>query len=49
MSTDTTDGSLSFAGLTDAKFILVPLDPTLFPGLSSSIKVHNGFAKVRAK
>jgi len=35
--------------VTDSNFFLVPLDSTLFPGLSSSIEVHNGFAAEQAK
>ncbi|KAF8260710.1 lipase [Lactarius quietus] len=37
------------ADLTDADFFLTNLDSTLFPGLSSSIQVHNGFAAEQAK
>jgi len=34
---------------TDANAFLDPLDPTLFPGISSSIEVHNGFGDEQAK
>ncbi|KAI9458384.1 lipase [Lactarius psammicola] len=37
------------ADLTDANFFLTNLDSTLFPGLSSSIQVHSGFAAEHAK
>ncbi|KAI0258702.1 alpha/beta-hydrolase [Gloeopeniophorella convolvens] len=37
------------ADLTDVDFFLANLDSTLFPGLSSSIQVHNGFAAEQAK
>jgi len=43
-----TDPSQFEADLTDADFFLESLDPTLFPGLSSSIEVHNGFASEQA-
>src|SRR6266702_5921797 len=32
------------AVLTDVDILLEPLDPTLFPGIPSSIEVHHGFA-----
>lgn len=35
--------NVSMAVLTDADFILGGLDSSLFPGLSSDIKVHSGF------
>ncbi|TDL25796.1 lipase [Rickenella mellea] len=35
--------------LTDVDFFLAPLDATLFPGLSSSIEVHNGFRDTHAR
>jgi hypothetical protein len=41
--------SLSLADLTDGDLILSSLDPKLFPGLSSSIRVHQGFANDQAK
>jgi hypothetical protein len=34
--------------VTDADFFLTNLNPTLFPGISSSIKVHNGVANAQA-
>ncbi|KAF7333769.1 Lipase-3 domain-containing protein [Mycena venus] len=34
--------------LTDANFILEPLNPLLFPGLSPSVLVHSGFADEHA-
>ncbi|OJA11523.1 hypothetical protein AZE42_09435 [Rhizopogon vesiculosus] len=34
--------------LTDADFFLTTLDPTLFPGISSNIEVHNGFKDAQA-
>jgi predicted lipase len=49
MSTGLTGSSLSLADLTDGDLILGPLDSTLFPGLSSSIQVHQGFANEHAK
>ena len=39
----------SLADLTDLDIPLTKLDSTLFPGLSSSIKVHSGFAAEHAK
>ncbi|KAJ7886069.1 alpha/beta-hydrolase [Mycena leptocephala] len=44
-----TDSGQILALLTDADFFLRGLDPTLFPGLSSSIEVHSGFANEHAK
>jgi predicted lipase len=41
--------SLRLADLTDANFFLQSLDPTLFPGVPSSVEVHNGFANEQAK
>ena len=41
--------SSRFADLTDIDFLLQGLDPTLFPGLPSSIQVHEGFAHEHAK
>lgn len=35
--------------LTDGSFFLTQLDSTLFPGLNSSIEVHNGFAASQAR
>lgn len=40
---------ISEADLTDADFFLESLDTTLFPGLSSSIEAHNGFASEQAQ
>ncbi|KAH7881944.1 Alpha/Beta hydrolase protein [Phlebopus sp. FC_14] len=34
--------------VTDADFFLTSLDPNLFPGISSSIEVHNGFRDEQA-
>ncbi|KAG6909905.1 hypothetical protein DXG01_014425 [Tephrocybe rancida] len=34
--------------VTDGSFVLTGLDSTLFPGLSSDIKVHNGFGESQA-
>ncbi|KAJ7777400.1 Alpha/Beta hydrolase protein [Mycena metata] len=44
-----TDPSQILALVTDSDFFLDSLSPTLFPGLSSSIEVHNGFANEQAK
>jgi len=44
-----TDPSQILALVTDADFFLESLDPTLFPGLSSSIEAHNGFLNEQAK
>ncbi|KAJ7230654.1 Alpha/Beta hydrolase protein [Mycena pura] len=44
-----TDPTQILALVTDSDFFLESLDPTLFPGLSSSIEVHNGFAAEHAK
>ena len=41
--------SFRLADLTDLNFFLQGLDPTLFPGLPSSIQVHEGFANEHAK
>jgi hypothetical protein len=41
--------SLSLADLTDVNLVLGGLDPTLFPNISSSIQVHDGFADEQAK
>jgi len=35
--------------ITDATFVLEKLDATLFPGVSTSIEVHDGFATEHAK
>ncbi|KAI9440884.1 Alpha/Beta hydrolase protein [Lactarius indigo] len=35
--------------LIDIDFILVPLDSSLFPGVPSSVEVHDGFASEQAK
>ncbi|PPQ76610.1 LOW QUALITY PROTEIN: hypothetical protein CVT26_012749 [Gymnopilus dilepis] len=43
-----TDTSEFLADLTDVDFFLGPLDPTLFPGISSSIEVHSGFRDEQA-
>ncbi|KIK79390.1 hypothetical protein PAXRUDRAFT_834128 [Paxillus rubicundulus Ve08.2h10] len=44
-----TDPSEILPLVTDADFFLTKLDPTLFPGISSSIEVHDGFHDVQAK
>ncbi|TDL26724.1 alpha/beta-hydrolase [Rickenella mellea] len=44
-----TDPSQLVADLTDADFVLTKLDPKLFPGIPSSIEVHNGFAASHAR
>jgi len=44
-----TDPDEILADITDADFFLTPLDPTLFPGVSPSIEVHNGFGDDQAK
>ncbi|KAH8989452.1 Alpha/Beta hydrolase protein [Lactarius akahatsu] len=44
-----TDTSEFFADLTDASFTLKPLDPSLFPGVPSSVEAHNGFAAEQAR
>ncbi|KAF5352086.1 hypothetical protein D9758_009374 [Tetrapyrgos nigripes] len=44
-----TDPSEIESLVTDSEFFLEPLDATLFPGVSSSIKAHNGFADEQAK
>ncbi|KAF8623158.1 hypothetical protein AX17_007546 [Amanita inopinata Kibby_2008] len=37
------------ADLTDLDIIMEKLNPTLFPGIDSSVKVHSGFANEQAK
>ncbi|KII86173.1 hypothetical protein PLICRDRAFT_43756 [Plicaturopsis crispa FD-325 SS-3] len=44
-----TDFSKIIPALTDGDFFLSGLDSTLYPGLSSSIEVHNGFGGEQAK
>ncbi|EKM50550.1 uncharacterized protein PHACADRAFT_263889 [Phanerochaete carnosa HHB-10118-sp] len=44
-----TDTSELLADLTDVDIITENLDSTLFPGISSSIEVHSGFADEQAK
>ncbi|KAJ7065267.1 Alpha/Beta hydrolase protein [Mycena amicta] len=44
-----TDSSKILPWLTDTDFFLESLSPTLFPGLSSSIQAHSGFANEQAK
>ncbi|KAH8989453.1 lipase class 3 family protein [Lactarius akahatsu] len=44
-----TDTSEFLADLTDANFFLESLDPSLFPGVPSSVEAHNGFADEHAK
>ncbi|KAJ3971599.1 lipase class 3 family protein [Lentinula raphanica] len=43
-----TDSSKILPILTDAEFILKALDSSLFPGVSSSVEAHDGFAKAQA-
>lgn len=35
--------------ITDADFFLEPLDSSLFPGVSSGVEAHNGFAGDQAE
>ncbi|KAG6819835.1 hypothetical protein H0H93_008092 [Arthromyces matolae] len=44
-----TDTSKLEADLTDVEFVLTNLGSTLFPGISSSVKVHDGFGKEQAQ
>ncbi|KAH9169451.1 lipase class 3 family protein [Lactarius sanguifluus] len=44
-----TDPSEFLADLTDANFFLESLNPSLFPGVPSSVEAHNGFADEHAK
>ncbi|KAI9458355.1 lipase [Lactarius psammicola] len=44
-----TDTSQFLADLTDANFFLESLDPSLFPGVPSSVEAHNGFASEQAR
>lgn len=44
-----TDASKIAADPTDAAVALANLDPSLFPGISSSVRVHKGFAAEQAK
>ncbi|KAF5379409.1 hypothetical protein D9615_006490 [Tricholomella constricta] len=44
-----TDASKIIPLVTDADFFLTPLRSTLFPGLSSSIEVHDGFGDAQAR
>ncbi|KAI0249660.1 lipase [Lactifluus subvellereus] len=43
-----TDPTQFFADLTDINFFLKPLDPSLFPGIPSSVEAHNGFSREHA-
>jgi len=43
-----TDTSHILPIITDANFFLTSLDSSLFPGVSSSVEVHNGFAESQA-
>ncbi|CAE6342437.1 unnamed protein product [Rhizoctonia solani] len=38
----------SVISLADADFFLTPLNPVLFPGVPSSVQVHNGFETIQA-
>ncbi|KAG2093158.1 Alpha/Beta hydrolase protein [Suillus discolor] len=44
-----TDTSDILPLITDGDFFLTALDPTLFPGINSDIKVHNGFKDAQAR
>lgn len=44
-----TDASKILPIITDADFILTPLNSALFPGIGSSIKTHNGFGDAHAR
>ncbi|KAJ7067106.1 alpha/beta-hydrolase [Mycena amicta] len=44
-----TDPEKILSLVTDSNFFLESLNPTLFPGLSSSIEAHSGFADEQAK
>ncbi|KAF9466208.1 lipase class 3 family protein [Collybia nuda] len=44
-----TDVSKILPALTDADFFLSPLSTSLFPGVSSSVQVHNGFGDAQAR
>jgi len=44
-----TDPSEILSLVTDSDFVLQSLDPTLFPGVSSSVEVHSGFGDEQAK
>ncbi|KAF8345922.1 Alpha/Beta hydrolase protein [Amanita rubescens] len=44
-----TDPTKLLSLLTDADFIMIPLDPTLFPGVSSSALAHQGFLDAQAE
>lgn len=44
-----TDATKLLAYLTDVDIFLESLDPLLFPGISSSVQVHSGFANEHAK
>src|ERR1700761_8545444 len=41
--------SIRESDLTDVEVLLVGLDSTLFPGVSSSVQVHDGFRNEHAK
>ncbi|KAG2037817.1 Alpha/Beta hydrolase protein [Suillus americanus] len=43
-----TDPTQLLSDLTDADIPMEPLDPTLFPGVNSSVEVHSGFANEHA-
>ncbi|KAG2068439.1 alpha/beta-hydrolase [Suillus decipiens] len=43
-----TDPSEIWPLFTDVDVVLVPLNPTLFPGISSDIQVHDGFQNAQA-
>ncbi|KAI0034463.1 lipase class 3 family protein [Vararia minispora EC-137] len=44
-----TDSDNLTADLTDVEITMDPLDPTLFPGLSSTVHVHTGFRDAHAR
>lgn len=49
MLRQTADSNASLPLVTDGDITLVNLDSTLFPGLSSDIEVHEGFADAQAE
>ncbi|KAG6909782.1 hypothetical protein DXG01_015275 [Tephrocybe rancida] len=49
LSVTNSDSLYRQADLTDADIVLSSLDSALFPGVSSSVEVHQGFARQQAK
>ena len=41
--------SESLSLLTDADILMAPLDPTLFPGVPSTVRAHQGFLDAQAQ